>query len=78
MPVIFRYKNFQIRIWFRNEEGRRHVHAISADVNIKIWLEPVIEIADIKGHINKTILNELLTEVKRHEQECNDIWDDYV
>ena len=42
MPFIFRYKEFVIRFWYSFEEGRRHVHAVSDDANVKIWLEPEI------------------------------------
>ena len=49
MPFIFRYKEFVIRFWYSFEERRRHVHAISDDANVKIWLEPEISIAYVKG-----------------------------
>ena len=78
MPFIFRYKDFIIRFWYSLEERRRHVHAISPDANIKIWLEPEIEVADIKGRVNPSTINEILKEVKRNEQLCKDAWDAYL
>ena len=78
MPFIFRYKGFTIRFWFCFEERRRHVHAISDEANVKIWLEPEISVASVKGRINKSMLNELLQEVRRNEQLCHDAWDQYV
>ena len=78
MPFIFRYKEFIIRFWYSFEERRRHVHAISNEANIKIWLEPAIEVASVKGHVNQSILNEILQEVKRNEQLCKDAWDAYL
>ncbi len=78
MPYIFRYKEFIIRFWYSFEEWRRHVHAISDEANIKIWLEPEIEVASVKGRVNPATLNELLKEVKRNEQLCKDAWDAYI
>ena len=79
MPVIFRYKGFKFLFWCCSEELRPHVHAIKNDeINVKIWLEPEISIASVKGRINKSMLNELLQEVRRNEQLCRDAWDQYV
>ncbi len=78
MPFIFRYKDFVIRFWYCFEECRRHVHAISSDANIKIWLEPEVEIASVLGHVNPALLNELLRKVRRNEQLCKDAWDLYL
>ena len=55
-----------------------HVHAISSDANIKIWLEPEVEIASVLGHVNPALLNELLREVRRNEQLYKDAWDLYL
>ena len=78
MPIIFRFKGFEIRFWYRFEEKRRYVHALNEDANVKIWLEPEIEIASIKGNINESMLKEILREVKRNEQLCNDAWNHYL
>ena len=78
MPFIFRYKEFIIRFWYSFEERRRHVHAISDKANIKIWLEPEIEVASVKGQVNPSTLNEILKEIKRNERLCKDAWDAYL
>ena len=78
MPFIFRYKEFVIRFWYSFEERRRHVHAVSDNANVKIWLEPEVSIASVKGRINESMLNELLKEVKKNEQLCIDAWDQYL
>ena len=79
MPIIFRYKGFEFRFWCSSEEERPHVHAIkNNEINVKIWLEPEISVASVKGRINKSMLNELLQEVRRNEQLCHDAWDQYV
>ncbi len=78
MPFIFRYKDFVIRFWYSFEEKRRHVHAINDDANVKIWLEPEIAVASVRGHINEAVLNELLQEVRKNEQLCIDAWNQYL
>lgn len=77
MPVIFYYKNFIIRFW-SSEETRPHVHVLSENCKIKFWLdEDGVHLADVKGKINETLLNELLKEVRKHERECKDKWREY-
>lgn len=77
MPIIFRFKGFEIRFWYRFEEKRMHVHAINDDVNVKIWLDPV-ELASVKGNINESLLNDLIREVKKNEQLCKNKWGEYL
>lgn len=77
MPIILRYKGFEIRFWYSFEEKRMHVHAINDNANVKIWLDPV-ELASVKGSINKSLLNELIKEVKKNEQLCKDKWREYL
>ena len=78
MPFIFRYKEFIIRFWYSFEERRRHVHAVSSEASIKIWLEPEVELAAVKGRVNSSVINEIVKEVKRNEQLCKDAWDAYL
>ena len=78
MPVIFRYRGFEIRFWYRFEEKRRHVHAIKDDINIKIWLEPKFELGKVTGPANKSIIAEILKEVKKNEKRCNEAWNEYL
>lgn len=78
MPIIFRYKGFEFRFWCSSEEERPHVHAIkNNEINVKIWLEPEISVASVRGRINKSMLNELLQEVMRNEQLCRNTWAEY-
>ncbi len=39
--------------------------------------EPEISVASVRGRINKSMLNELLQEVKRNEQLCRNTWAEY-
>lgn len=78
MPIIFRFKGFEIRFWYRFEEKRRHVHAISDEANVKIWLEPEIELGTVRGNINESLLAEIIKEVRKNEQLCKNKWDEYL
>ena len=77
MPIIFYFKGFEIRFWYTGEENRRHVHAVKPGINVKIWLEPEIKVAKITGKINSSLVNELLNEVKKHENDCNSAWNEF-
>ena len=77
MPIIFRFKGFEIRFWYRYEEKRMHIHAINDDANVKIWLDPV-ELGLVKGSINESLLSELIREVRKNEQLCKDKWREYL
>lgn len=48
------------------------------EANVNIWLEPEIAVASVKGRINEAMLHELLEEVRKNEQLCNDAWDQYL
>ncbi len=59
--------------FFSREEERRHIHVSSSDGEVKVWLEPEIEVAKV---INLTTeqVNSILKVVKNHEEEINDSW----
>ena len=77
MPVIFYYKNFIIKFW-SSEEKRPHVHALNDTCQVKFWLdEDGVHFADVKGAVTKKLINELLQEIRKHEQECKSKWREY-
>jgi len=77
MPVIFIYKGFKIR-FYMNEESRIHVHAVYENRGeIKVWLSPKIEIAKIKGVFSEKLINQIIQEITRREDECKKIWNRY-
>jgi hypothetical protein len=43
-PTIFRERGYRF-FFFSREESRMHVHAMSAEGEVKFWLEPDIELA---------------------------------
>jgi hypothetical protein len=77
MPLIFKYKGFKIR-FYMNEESRMHVHAVYENGGeIKVWLNPKIEVAKITGNFSDTIINQILKEIKDKERECKNAWNKY-
>lgn len=72
MPTVFIDGQYRF-YFFSREEERRHIHVSSSDGEVKIWLEPEIEVAKV---INLTTeqVNSILKVVKKHEEEINDSW----
>lgn len=72
MPTVFIDGPYRF-YFFSREEERRHIHVSSSDGEVKIWLEPKIEVAKI---VNLTVeqVNSILKVVKKHEEEINDSW----
>jgi hypothetical protein len=50
-----------------------HVHVQSADGEVKIWIEPRIELATAYG-MNEQEVNRVLRMVREREQEIRDAW----
>lgn len=72
MPTVFIDGQYRF-YFFSREEERRHIHVSSSDGEVKVWLEPEIEVAKV---INLTTeqVNSILKVVKNHEEEINDSW----
>lgn len=72
MPTVFIDGQYRF-YFFSREEERRHIHVSSSDGEVKVLLEPEIEVAKV---INLTTeqVNSILKVVKNHEEEINDSW----
>jgi hypothetical protein len=66
-PLFTIEKGYRFSI-FSNEETRMHVHVYKDNHNAKIWLEPVIELAENKG-FSKRDLNKIIVIVKENEND---------
>ena len=53
---------------FSNEEKRMHIHVYKENKHAKIWLEPIVELADNKGFSNKE-LNIIIKIIKENEED---------
>jgi hypothetical protein len=71
-PTIFRDKGLRF-FFFSREEKRLHVHAMSADGEAKVWLEPSIELANNYG-LNEPEVREVLRLVEERKDEIKAAW----
>ncbi len=71
-PTVFRYNQYKFS-FFSREERRMHVHVWSPDGEIKIWLEPEIELAVNKG-LKQGEISELLKITKERIHEIKESW----
>lgn len=53
-----------------------HVHVQSADGEVKIWIEPAIEVAAVHGMTEQEVTR-VLGMVRRREGEIRRAWDDH-
>jgi hypothetical protein len=71
-PTILRYGKY--RFFFNSrEEQRRHVHVSTADGTVKIWIEPLVAIAE-SYNLSSGELAELLKIVEEHKNEFITEW----
>jgi DNA-binding transcriptional regulator YhcF (GntR family) len=66
-PTLKNEKGYKFYIW-SNEEKRIHVHVSKENKSTKIWIEPVIEVAENNGFSTKE-LNTILKTVTENEIE---------
>jgi len=71
-PLVFKYKNYRF-FFYSEEENRMHIHISSEDGEAKVWIEPVIALADYSGY-SKNKLNEILKMVQKHENTIKKAW----
>lgn len=72
MPTVFIDGKFRY-YFFSREESRRHVHVSSPDGEVKIWLEPNVEIARVV-HMSSADVREVLATVAHRREEIEDAW----
>ena len=72
MPTVFIDGKFRY-YFFSREESRRHVHVSSPDGEVKIWLEPEIEVARVV-RMNERDVKAILQTVQERREEIEDAW----
>jgi hypothetical protein len=72
-PTIFREEGYRFYFYSR-EEPRMHVHVHHADGEVKVWLDPRIEVAETLG-LGAHRLKHVLRLVREHEQEIRQAWE---
>ena len=71
-PTVLRHGPFRF-YFFSREEPRPHVHVQHADGEAKIWLHPVIELAQNYG-LKAKQLKKAIQLVEEHEHEIREAW----
>jgi uncharacterized protein DUF4160 len=74
-PTVFREGPFRA-YFFSLEESRMHVHVQSPDGEVKIWLEPEIEVAK-SHHLSEKDMNRIMKIVRERQQEIRDAWNEH-
>lgn len=71
-PTILNQSGYRV-YFYSDEEDRMHVHVGSAGTEVKVWLEPEIEIAQNLGMTKKQI-REVLELVTENERKIRTAW----
>lgn len=71
-PTFLKYKSFRFYVNSREEE-RKHVHIQSPDGEVKIWLEPMVEVAKNFG-VKEKDLKEILDIIMEKRHELIELW----
>lgn len=74
-PTIVRAEGVRL-YFFSREESRVHIHARAGRGMAKIWIEPVIEVAENRG-LTRRQLAVAARLVRRHEREIREAWKTY-
>jgi hypothetical protein len=75
-PTLRNESGYRFSI-FSNEEKRIHVHVYKENNSAKIWIEPVVELAENKGFSQKD-LNKIMKIVKDHEEDFKTKYKEHI
>jgi Domain of unknown function (DUF4160) len=71
-PTIFRAGPFRF-YFFSREEPRLHVHVQSDKGEVKLWLDPEIQVAK-NYNLKERDLQKIRELIREHEDEIRDAW----
>ena len=71
-PVVHRWNGYRF-FFYSAEEERAHLHVARAETEMKIWLEPRIEVAYNYGVPGKDV-KRILSIVRRYEHAFLEAW----
>ena len=74
MPTIF-IEGFKFRFYSSDINEPPHMHVIRAEIEAKIWLQPVV-VAYNRGY-SKPELNRILKLTRRNQIKLLEAWDDH-
>ncbi len=75
-PTFLRYKKYRFYVNSR-EETRKHIHVQSPEGELKVWLEPVIEIAVNYG-FRESEIAEIIKIIQEKRDEFIERWNNHL
>ena len=74
-PVVYRWKGYRF-LFYSAEEPRAHLHVARAETEMKVWLEPRVEVAYNYGVPGKDV-RRILQIVRRNHHAFLEAWKTY-
>lgn len=71
-PTVFKWRSYRF-FFFSREERRPHIHASCPEGEVKLWLEPTVELARNHG-LSETQVTELEKVVEEKKNDILDAW----
>ena len=72
MPTVFIDGPFRY-YFFSREETRRHIHVSSSEGEMKVWLEPKIEVAKVVN-LSQQEVTKILNTVEARKEQIDEFW----
>ncbi len=72
MPTVFIDGPFRY-YFFSREETRRHIHVSSSEGEMKVWLEPKIEVAKVVN-LSQQEVTKILNTVEERKEQIDEFW----
>ena len=72
MPTVFIDGPFRY-YFFSREETRCHIHISSSDGEMKVWLEPKIEVAKVVN-LSQHEVTKILNTIEERKEQINEFW----
>lgn len=74
-PTIYSEGPYRF-FFFSREESRSHIHVISSNGEAKVWLDPVVALANSEG-LSQIELRRILKIVERNSGKFRKAWKDF-
>ena len=72
MPTVFIDGPFRY-YFFSREETRRHIHISSSEGEMKVWLEPTVEVAKVVN-LSQHEVTKILKTIEERKEQINEFW----